>query len=120
MSRPDRRSRIRRRHRRIRKRIFGTPERPRLFVHRSNRNITAALIDDTTGTTILTVTTNSKELKGIESRTKTEQAGRVGLLLAEKARKKGIETVVFDRGGYPYHGRVRELAEKAREGGLKL
>ncbi|MBD3368918.1 50S ribosomal protein L18 [Candidatus Fermentibacteria bacterium] len=120
MSVMDRRNRIKRRHRRIRKKIIGTPDKPRMFVYRSNRNITASLIDDTTGTTILTVTTNSKELKGVENRTKTEQAGRVGLLLAEKARKKGIETVVFDRGGYPYQGRVKEVAEKAREGGLKF
>jgi len=120
MARKDRKRSLLRRHRRIRKRITGTPERPRLFVRRSNRNLQASLIDDLAGKTLLTLTTASREFQSEESGDKKAQAGRLGALMAEKAKEKGIEKVVFDRGGHPYHGRVRVFAEKAREGGLKF
>ena len=107
-----------RRHRRVRKKIFGTAERPRLVVFRSNRGITAQLVDDLEGKTLAAASWQSlkKSFKG----NKTEQAAEVGKLLAENAKKADVETVVFDRGGYLYHGRVKALAEAAREGGLKF
>jgi len=104
------------RHRRIRKRISGTPERPRLVVHRSLKNIGAQLVDDLTATTILGVTSLGLELKG----TKIEQAQNTGRELARRAKEQGITRVVFDRGGYLYHGRVQALADSAREGGLEF
>jgi large subunit ribosomal protein L18 len=106
-----------RRHRRVRKRIFGTAERPRLVVFRSNRGIEAQLVDDVEGTTLAAASwlNLKKSFKG-----KTEQAAEVGKLLAQNAKKAEIEEAVFDRGGYLYHGRVKALAESAREGGLKL
>ena len=105
-----------RRHRRIRGKVAGTAERPRLAVFRSNRGIFAQLIDDETGRTIAGASWLGlpKSFKG----DKTEQAAEVGKALAAAARKAGIERVVFDRGGYLYHGRVKALAEGAREGGL--
>ncbi len=105
-----------RRHKRVRKHVQGTAERPRLAVYRSNSGIGAQLIDDQAATTLASASwlNLKKSFKG----TKTEQAAAVGKLLAENARKAGIETVVFDRGGYLYHGRVKALAEAAREGGL--
>ncbi|KAF0128939.1 MAG: large subunit ribosomal protein L18 [Bacteroidetes bacterium] len=104
---------------RIRGIVSGTAERPRLTVFRSNKQIYAQLIDDKAGKTI--VAASSAE-KGIEEKkvTKVEQAKLVGVLVAEKAKAAGIETVVFDRNGYLYHGRVKSLAEAAREGGLKF
>lgn len=107
-----------RRHRRVRKLVAGTAARPRLAVFRSNKGIGAQLIDDLEGRTLAAAswTGLKKSFKG----TKTEQAAAVGALLAEKAKAAGIETVVFDRGGYLYHGRVKALAEAAREGGLKF
>lgn len=103
--------------RRIRKKISGTPNRPRLSVFRSNKQIYAQVIDDTTGTTIVSASSyKNKAAKG----TKTEIAAQVGKEVAEKAVKAGIGTVVFDRNGYLYHGRVKSLADSAREGGLKL
>lgn len=120
MAAVDRNVRLRRRHLRIRKRLSGTAERPRLFVHRSNRHMIAGLIDDASGRTLLCVTTTANDFEASEKGTKTDRAARLGLLLAEKARELGVETVVFDRGGHPYHGRVRALAEKAREAGLKF
>jgi large subunit ribosomal protein L18 len=107
-----------RRHRRVRKKIFGTAERPRLVVFRSNRGISAQLVDDLEGKTLAAATWQNlkKSFKG----NKTAQAAEVGKLLAENAKKADIETVVFDRGGYLYHGRVKALAEAAREGGLKF
>jgi large subunit ribosomal protein L18 len=107
-----------RRHRRVRKHISGTAERPRLAVYRSNTGISAQLIDDQEAKTLAAAswTGLKKSFKG----TKTEQAAEVGKLLAENARKAGIEAVVFDRGGYLYHGRVKALAEAAREGGLRF
>jgi large subunit ribosomal protein L18 len=107
-----------RRHRRVRGKIEGSAERPRLVVFRSNRGISAQLVDDATGKTLAGASWLGlkKSFKG----TKTEQATEVGKLLAAHAKKAGVETVVFDRGGYLYHGRVKALAEGAREGGLKF
>ena len=100
---------------RIRKRVNGTAERPRLSVFRSNKQIYAQVINDLTGTTIA-----SASSLGLEKMSKIEQAHKVGELLAEKAKAAGVETVVFDRNGYLYHGRVKELADAARSGGLKF
>jgi large subunit ribosomal protein L18 len=107
-----------RRHRRVRGKVFGTAERPRLVVHRSNKGITAQLVDDFEGKTLAAASWLQlpKSFKG----KKTEQAAEVGKFVAEKAKAAGIEVVVFDRGGYLYHGRVKALAEGAREGGLKF
>ncbi|MEZ5046215.1 MAG: 50S ribosomal protein L18 [Chitinophagaceae bacterium] len=103
---------------RIRSKISGTPECPRLSVFRSNKGISAQLIDDTKGITLASSSTNSKTFstKG----NKVDQSKAVGLMLAEIAKTKNIEKCVFDRGGYLYHGRVKALAEGAREGGLKF
>ncbi len=101
--------------RRVRRNIFGTAERPRLSVYRSNKEIYAQLINDLTGETIASASSR-KQAKG----TKSEQANAVGKTIAENAKKAGVETVVFDRNGYVYHGRVKSLAEGAREGGLKF
>ena len=107
-----------RRHRRVRGKVRGTAERPRLVVSRSNKGISAQLVDDTTGRTLVSASWQNlpKTFKG----TKTEQATDVGKLLAERAKNRDIETVVFDRGGYLYHGRVKALADAARNGGLKF
>ena len=107
-----------RRHRRVRGKVTGTAERPRLVVHRSNRGIEAQLVDDLDGKTVAAASWLhlKKSFKG----NKTEQAAEVGKLLAQNAKKADVETVVFDRGGYLYHGRVKALAEAAREGGLKF
>ncbi len=108
--------------RRIRKKISGTPERPRLLVYRGLRNIIAQLNDDTTNRTLLTVASRmvTKNSGNLEGKTKTEIAREVGKYLAKKALERNIEKVVFDRSGYKYHGRVKALAEGAREGGLKF
>ena len=106
-----------RRHRRVRGKVSGTAERPRLAVFRSNRGIAAQLIDDTSGKTVAAASwLDTKTFKG----NKSEQAVEVGRLLAEAAKKAGVESVVFDRAGYLYHGRVKALANAAREGGLKF
>jgi large subunit ribosomal protein L18 len=106
-----------RRHRRVRGKISGTAERPRLAVFRSNRGIFASLIDDQSGRTLAGASwTGLKSFKG----DKSEQAKQVGKELAAAGKKAGIESVVFDRGGYLYHGRVKALADGAREGGLKF
>ena len=107
-----------RRHRRLRRQIAGTAERPRLVVFRSNRGIEAQLVDDVERRTLASAShlRVKKTFKG----TKTEQAAEVGKLIAAAAKKAGIETVVFDRGGYLYHGRVKALADAAREGGLRF
>ena len=107
-----------RRHRRVRGRIEGTAERPRLVVFRSNRGIEAQLVDDLVGRTLAAASWLhlKKSFKG----NKTEQAAEVGKLLAANAKKAALERVVFDRGGYLYHGRVKALADGAREGGLKF
>jgi large subunit ribosomal protein L18 len=108
-----------RRHARVRKHISGTPERPRLDVFRSLTDIYAQIIDDNAGQTLVSASTIDKELRAkMEGLTKVEQAKLVGKAVAERASIKGIETVVFDRGGYRYMGRVKALADGAREGGL--
>lgn len=118
MSRPGRKQRLLRRHRSIRKKVSGTSSRPRLFVRRTNRHLVAALIDDQAGRTLLSLTTSSREMVENVTGSKTDRASLLGVRLAEKAREIGVEQVVFDRGGHPFHGRVKALAEKAREGGL--
>jgi len=107
-----------RRHRRVRGKVSGTAERPRLVVFRSNRGIEAQLVDDASGTTLASASHLglAKSFKG----DKSKQAEEVGKALAETAKKAGVEACVFDRGGYLYHGRVKALAEGAREGGLKF
>jgi len=109
-----RQARLRRR-RRVRARVVGTAERPRLSVYRSNKGLFAQLIDDSAGHTLAAVNWTESELRELAP---TEQAKKAGELLAERAKGAGIESCVFDRGGYQYHGRVRALAEGAREGGL--
>ena len=106
------------RHVRVRGKISGTPERPRLNVFRSNANIYAQIIDDVNGVTLVSANTLEKDFEGATGN--AEAAKKVGLVLAERAKAKGIDMVVFDRGGYLYHGRVQALAEGAREGGLKF
>ena len=106
------------RHKRVRGKISGTPERPRLAVYRSNAHISAQIIDDVNGVTLVSANTYEKSFEGTGSN--KEAARKVGATLAERAIAKGISAVVFDRGGYIYHGRVSELAEGAREGGLKF
>ena len=104
-----------RRRRRVRAKVRGTAERPRLSVYRSNRGVFVQLIDDDAGRTLASVSWTEPDLRGLGS---MEQAKRAGELLAERAKGAGIETCVFDRGGYQYHGRVKALADGAREGGL--
>jgi len=120
MSNLTRKERLRKRHVHIRKRVSGTPERPRLLVRRSLRHMEASLIDDIGGHTILSVTTKAAGFASDTKESKSAQASRLGELVASRAREKGIEEVVFDRGGHPYHGRVQALAEKAREAGLRF
>ena len=107
-------SRLRRR-RRVRAKVRGTTERPRLSVFRSNRGIQAQVIDDVSGHTLAAVNWTEGDLKGLKT---MEQATKAGALLAERAKAAGVETVIFDRGGYRYHGRVKALADAAREAGL--
>jgi large subunit ribosomal protein L18 len=108
-----------RRHLRVRKRIAGTAERPRLVVTRSSRHMVAQVVDDTRGHTLASASTMEVDLRGLDG-DKTVKARRVGELLAERARAAGVEAVVFDRGGNRYHGRVAAVADGAREGGLSL
>ncbi len=112
----ERRNRIRMR---IRKRVSGTAASPRLSVFRSNKDIYVQIVDDTKGNTLAAASSRDKELAG-KKQTKIEQAKAVGAAIAEKAKAAGIAQVVFDRGGYLYHGRVKALADAAREAGLKL
>lgn len=105
---------------RLRKRISGTPEKPRMSVFRSNKQISVQVIDDVNGVTLASASSRVKEIAEQAKITKTEQARLVGKLAAQNAMEKGITTVVFDRNGYLYHGRVKALAEAAREGGLKF
>ena len=114
LTREDRRLR---RRRRVRAKVSGTAERPRISVFRSNRGIFAQLIDDDSGRTLASVNWTESELRGLG---RMEQAARAGTLLAERAKAAGVETAVFDRGGYKYHGRVKALADGAREGGLRF
>jgi large subunit ribosomal protein L18 len=108
-----------RRHRRVRAGVHGTPERPRLNVFRSLRHIYAQVVDDSVGKTLVAVSTLDPEVRAqLEGLHKTDQAKLVGKMLAERAKKVGIKAVVFDRGGYKFHGRVKALADASREGGL--
>jgi large subunit ribosomal protein L18 len=112
-----------RRHKRVRRKVVGTAERPRLAVHRSLKHIQAHLVDDTSGRVITGISTTTPELtqlRGEDGNDKTALSREAGKRLAEKAKAAGIEVVVFDRGGYLYHGRVAAFAEGAREGGLKF
>jgi large subunit ribosomal protein L18 len=112
---PTRSTQRLRRRRRVRAKVRGSAQRPRVSVFRSNRGISAQLIDDDRGHTLAAVTWTEPDLRDLDRR---EQATRAGQLLAERATDAGVQTVVFDRGGYRYHGRVQALAEGAREGGL--
>ncbi|MBQ1768291.1 MAG: 50S ribosomal protein L18 [Oscillospiraceae bacterium] len=118
IKRPDTNAQRLKRHKRVRAKISGTPERPRLNVFRSKQNIYAQIIDDTTGVTLVSASTVEKDFDGYGGN--KEAARKVGQTVAERAKAKGIDAVVFDRGGYVYHGRVAELAEGAREGGLQF
>ena len=118
VNKPDTNKARLRRHRRVRGKISGTAERPRLNVFRSSANIYAQVIDDVAGVTLCAASTVEQGFEG--SGGNKEAARRVGKLIAERAQEKGISNVVFDRGGYIFHGRVQELAEGAREGGLKF
>jgi large subunit ribosomal protein L18 len=112
---------IKMRHQRIRKKVAGTPERPRLAVHFSGQHIYAQVIDDEAGKTIAAVQTTEKDFTGAkESRANVATAVKVGKLVAERAKGKNIVRVVFDRGGFIYHGKVKALADAAREGGLEF
>jgi len=106
------------RHRRVRKRVSGTAARPRLAVFRSNRYIYAQVIDDVAGSTLASASSTEKDLRG--ERLNVETATKVGKLVAERARTAGVDQVVFDRGGFPFHGRIKALAEAARETGLEF
>jgi large subunit ribosomal protein L18 len=108
-----------RRHLRVRKKVAGTPSRPRLVVSRSARHMFAQIVDDTVGRTLAAASTMDAAIRAAEG-DKTAKARKVGELLAQRAAQAGIEAVVFDRGGYRYHGRIAALADGAREGGLKL
>ena len=112
MTRPAKRLK---RRRRVRAKVRGTAERPRISVFRSNRGVFAQLIDDDAGRTLAAVSWTEPELRSLK---RMEQANKAGAVLAERAKAAGVEAVVFDRGGYQYHGRVKALAEGAREGGL--
>lgn len=109
------------RHKRVRRKVFGTPQRPRLCVFRSANNIYAQIIDDTKRVTLVAASSLEAEVKSAVNHTGNKEAAKkVGELVAKKAVEKGITEVVFDRGGYLYHGRIQELAEGAREAGLKF
>ena len=118
IKRPDTKAQRLKRHMRVRAKVSGTPERPRLNVFRSEKNIYAQVIDDVNRVTLVSASSLDKEIEGNGGNKVAARA--VGKLVAERAKAKGIDTVVFDRGGYLYHGRVQELAEGAREGGLKF
>lgn len=107
-----------RRHRRVRKRVRGTAERPRLAVYRSNRYIYAQIIDDVQGATLVSASSVESELRS--ERLTVDTAAKVGSLLGSRAKEAGIDAVVFDRGGYKYHGRIKALADAAREAGLEF
>ena len=118
INRPNTKAQRLHRHKRVRGKVSGTPERPRLNVFRSETNIYAQIIDDTKGITLVSASSLEKDFEC--DGTKTDAAKKVGQVIAERAKAKGIELVVFDRGGYLYHGRVKALAEGAREGGLQF
>ena len=108
-----------RRHDRLRKKISGTAQRPRLVVHRSSRHIHVQLVDDLTGTTVAAASSIEADVRGVDGDKKAHSV-RVGQLIAERAKAAGVDAVVFDRGGYTYGGRIAALADAAREGGLKF
>ena len=108
-----------RRHRRVRKKVHGTAARPRLAVHRSNKHVTVQVIDDDEGRTLAAASTNESDLRSSSGAT-VDAATKVGELIAERAKSAGITTVVFDRGGFAYHGRVAAIAEAARNAGLEF
>src|ERR687884_2051559 len=116
----DTRTARQRRHRRIRVSLSGTGQRPRLNVFRSLQHIYAQVIDDESGTTLVAASTNEPDVRTSLSGSKTERARAVGKTVAERAKEKGITAVVFDRGGYQYHGRIKALADGAREAGLEF
>ena len=118
INRPNTKAQRLHRHKRVRGKVSGTPERPRLNVFRSETNIYAQVIDDTKGVTLVSASSLEKGFEGPGSN--CEAAKKVGEAIAQRAKEKGIEAVVFDRGGYLYHGRVKALAEGAREGGLQF
>jgi len=118
IKRPDTKAQRLKRHKRVRAKVSGTPEKPRLNVFRSEMHIYAQIIDDVNGVTLCSASSVEKDFEGAGGN--KEAANKVGKLIAERATAKGIEEVVFDRGGYIYHGRVQSLAEGAREGGLKF
>jgi len=120
MAKLSRNEQRKKRHLRIRRRVVGTPARPRLCVYKSLRHIYAQLIDDTRGRTLAAASTLEPEVREKIKTANVEAARLVGELIAQRARERGIREVVFDRAGYPYHGQVRALAEAAREGGLKF
>ncbi|HOM68231.1 MAG TPA: 50S ribosomal protein L18 [Candidatus Paceibacterota bacterium] len=107
-------------HKRIRAKISGTSQIPRLAVFKSNKNLTVQLIDDESGKTILSLTTFNKDVKDKINGKKSDKAYELGVLIAEQAKEKGIEKIVFDRGGFIFHGRIEKLAQGLREGGLKF
>ncbi|MBO0848705.1 MAG: 50S ribosomal protein L18, partial [Pseudonocardia sp.] len=108
-----------RRHARLRKKISGTPQRPRLVVNRSSRHMVAQVIDDVAGHTLASASSMEADVRALDG-DKKARAAKVGELLAARAREAGVSTVVFDRGGYDYHGRIAALADAAREGGLEF
>ena len=118
IKRPNTNAQRQKRHKRVRAKVFGTTQRPRLNVFRSEKNIYAQIIDDVAGNTLVSASSLDKEIEGNGGNKTAARA--VGKLVAERAKAKGIDVVVFDRGGYLYHGRVAELAEGAREGGLEF
>ncbi len=115
----DRSAQRKRRHVRLRKRVTGTPSRPRLVVTRSSRHMLAQIVDDTSGRTLVSASTLEADVRAAKA-DKTAKASTVGKLIAERAKKAGVSEVVFDRGGNKYHGRVAAVADGAREGGLSL
>lgn len=121
MAKDSRNDRRLARHQRVRKDLFGTPEKPRLCVFRSNKNISVQIIDDVNGVTLVAASSLDKDLKGqVNGGGNKDAAKAVGEAVAKRALDKGIENVAFDRGGFLYHGRVKELADGAREAGLKF
>lgn len=117
LSKTERREKIKLR---IRKRIKGTPEKPRVSVYRSNKQIYVQAVDDVNGLTLASASSREKEIASVKGKKKTEISALVGKHFAAVCREKGIESVIFDRSGYKYHGRVKSLADGAREGGLKF
>lgn len=121
MSAKQKREARERRHLRVRKKVSGTPDCPRLNVYRSNKHVFAQIIDDVKGHTLVSASTTEEDVKArMADKTKTEQAEEIGKLVAKRALDAGVKQVVFDRGGYQYHGRVKALADAAREAGLEF